>query len=180
MNSVRFNKDFGDQRNNESLNLEIKLRRSYLNEKEHGNSARQKIPKKIRELDKSKVTDYDKIKIHESFYESLRIVSPNVAIKSLNFENKKYDQNQRIETTQNHIKNDEIKETDSENMEIPQNGEDFTNEMDKINKKCDYASLINDDEVLKLLKEIFANPAEKKYQKSFNSFMVDKQIGVLI
>ena len=65
-------------------------------------------------------------------------------------------------------------------MEIPQNGEDFTNEMDKINKKCDYASLINDDEVLKLLKEIFANPAEKKYQKSFNSFMVDKQIGVLI
>ena len=178
MNSVRFNKDFGDQRNNDSLNLEIKLKRSFLNENEHGNSARQKIPKKIRELDKSKVTDYDKIKINESFYESLRIVSPNGAIKGLNFENKKYDQ--IIETSQNHIKNEEIKETDSENVEIPQNGEDFTNEIDKINKKCDYASLINDDQILKLLKEIFTNPAENKYQKSFNSFMVDKQIGVLL
>lgn len=177
MNSVRFNKDFGDQRNNESLNLEIKLRRSFLNEKEEVNSSKQKIPKKIRELDKSKITDYDKIKIHESFYESLRIICPQMVVKSLNSENKKYEQNPRIENTQNHIKDDEIKETDSENMKMPQN---FTNEIDKINKKCDYASLINDDEVLKLLKEIFANPAERKYQKSFNSFLVDKKNGDLI
>lgn len=175
MNSLRFNRNFNDSPD-ESCNLETKIKRSFLNEKYHGSSAKQKTTKNY-ENEKGKVTEFDKLKIHESFYESFRIVKPKgITVKSLNLEQLQEETKKEAlfweKQNGNENKNEkEIRNTDNEGFENEDDFETFTKKMEENDKKYDYASLVNDEEVIKLLKQIVKHQ-ESKYQSNnpVNSF----------
>jgi len=167
LNFIRFHKDFYNSGLNEDSLLENKLKRSFLQEKIHRNTELTINKKNIlQEPEKNQPSEQDKRKIHESFYESFRIISPQgLRVKSAIIENRNGVEKKRKDSK----KESEEEFIKSCNLHNDECFEDFTSKINEEQiKKYSFDALIEDDSLIRLLKQMFESDDISKYSNYFS------------